>query len=52
MSSLENHHKEAIVKIGIAIGVVIACLLAGYAYIKEEPPSGSVKDNFGNNWAR
>jgi hypothetical protein len=52
MSGLENHHKETIMKIGIAIGVVIACLLAGYAYIKEEPPKGSVKDNFGKNWAR
>jgi len=39
-------------KIGILIGVIVAALLVGFTFIKEEPPSGSVKDNFGKNWAR
>ena len=39
-------------KIGILIGVIVAALLVGFAYVKEEPPQGSVQDNFGKNWAR
>lgn len=39
-------------KLGILIGVIVAALLVGYAVIKEEPPKGNVKDNFGKNWAR
>ena len=39
-------------KLGILIGVIVAALLVGYAMIKEEPPKGNVKDNFGKNWAR
>ena len=39
-------------KLGILIGVIVAALLVGFSYVKEEPPKGSVKDNFGNNWAR
>ena len=39
-------------KLGILIGVIVVALLAGYAVIKEEPPQGNVKDNFGKNWAR
>jgi hypothetical protein len=40
-------------KLGILIGVIVAALLVGFAFVKDEAPaSGSVKDNFGNNWAR
>ncbi len=44
--------KETLMKIGILIGVIVAALLVGFSFVKEEAPSGSVKDNFGNNWAR
>jgi hypothetical protein len=40
-------------KLGILIGVIVAALLVGFLFVKDEAPaSGSVKDNFGNNWAR
>ncbi len=44
--------KESCMKIGILIGVIVAALLVGFSFVKEEAPSGSVKNNFGNNWAR
>jgi hypothetical protein len=45
--------KEKSMKLGILIGVIVAALLVGFSFVKDEPPaSGSVKDNFGNNWAR
>jgi hypothetical protein len=41
-------------KLGILIGVIVAALLVGFAFVKDDQPAskGSVKDNFGNNWAR
>ncbi len=39
-------------KLGILIGVIVAALLVGFSFVKEDAPSGSIKDNFGNNWAR
>jgi hypothetical protein len=45
--------KENPMKLGILIGVIVAALLVGFSFVKDEAPAtGSVKDNFGNNWAR
>jgi hypothetical protein len=44
--------KENPMKLGILIGVIVAALLVGFSFVKEEPAKGSVKDNFGKNWAR
>jgi hypothetical protein len=49
---VQPNQKGTTMKIGILIGVIVAALLVGFSFIKEEAPSGSVKDNFGNNWAR
>jgi len=50
---VQSNQKDKPMKLGILIGVIVAALLVGFAFVKDEAPaSGSVKDNFGNNWAR